>query len=762
MNPPKHNLTLIVKGTWSLAPGALKPVDEQPFTRGDAHREDDPEKVLLYPSDFAYFKPRADLVLKGTCHAPGGKPIDVCRVSFRVGSWSKALAVIGDRQWRGGMFGGHPSAPAPFKSMPVTLENAYGGAGWKYNPVGKGAVDVVSPQGSVRPMPNVEFPDRLIQDPSKGADPAGFGPLAATWPQRMSKTGSYDKKWMAERWPWFPANFDWSYFNAAPPDQQLGGYLKGDEEVAIENLHPKHALLKCVLPGLRVRCFVNERVRAHFALREVPMNLDTLFVDADAEQLVLVWRGVAEVRAPKHPELAHLLVAGEPLKEAARPLAFYVPFLWEALDRKRRAEEGDEEPDEPEEKEPPPEPEEPEPKEEALPEEPPAPPLPPLPAGVAAPPPPPATPPEVTAAQLHALEVKAMLNAQAALAERAMPVPKAIADAAAAPPPAAEPAEPDEPEEPGEAAPDEPPPPTRDEVMARVGRGEPLDDLDLTLMDLSGEKLAGVSFKGAVLEGADLSRCTLGGADFAGCALAHAVLRNADAAKAVFAGADLAEAHLDHANLGEATFEGADLTGASLTGARLTKAVLAGAVLAAADLTDADLSGARCDEADFTEARMHRANFTNASLKNAGLERCWAIALTATEADVTGLHAAEARLHEGRFQRVRGEDTVWESAHLYRCDFTGAVLPRAVFTGAFATEATFNAATLSEAVMREAQLSSARLHRANLLRADLVGTRFAGADLRESNLYDTELRDAVLTGANLAGAFLKMAILPRQ
>ncbi len=36
------------------------------------------------------------------------------------------------------------------------------------------------------------------------------------WTQRYSKIGNYKGNYLKERWPWFPKDFDWGYFNAAP------------------------------------------------------------------------------------------------------------------------------------------------------------------------------------------------------------------------------------------------------------------------------------------------------------------------------------------------------------------------------------------------------------------------------------------------------------------------------------------------------------------------------------------------------------------
>jgi uncharacterized protein YjbI with pentapeptide repeats len=112
--------------------------------------------------------------------------------------------------------------------------------------------------------------------------------------------------------------------------------------------------------------------------------------------------------------------------------------------------------------------------------------------------------------------------------------------------------------------------------------------------DLSGTRLASLSFWGA-----DLTEAELRGADLRGCDLDHAQLSRAvlsaaclssascwgaNMSQAVLAKADLSGAKLDHADLRGADLRGADLTNASLWGAHLEGADLRGVVgLASSD-----------------------------------------------------------------------------------------------------------------------------------------------------------------------------------
>jgi len=328
LNFPGHSLTLIVKGTFDLKPDqTATPSEEQLFLAGDEFYLDDDEMQgsPRYEADFAYFKPRADLLLVGKCHAPRGKPIPACQVTFRVGEKSRSLAVFGDRYWKRNALGVQTiTEPEPFTEMELRYENSFGGQDYKYNPVGKGHRKEETNAGkNMRLLPNVEAPDSLIDSPRSRPQPAGFGPLGRMWEQRFSRMGTYKGKWLEERWPWFPTDFDWGHFNAAPPEMQLEGYLRGDEALYFQNLHPEQARYQSRLPGLRVRCFVNtatevETDQARFD--EVSMVLDTLWIDMDAQKLVLVWRGWTEVLSEDYEEVRHVFIMSEPLEAAAQPV----------------------------------------------------------------------------------------------------------------------------------------------------------------------------------------------------------------------------------------------------------------------------------------------------------------------------------------------------------------------------------------------------------------------------------------------------------
>ena len=186
---------------------------------------------------------------------------------------------------------------------------------------------------------------------------------------------------------------------------------------------------------------------------------------------------------------------------------------------------------------------------------------------------------------------------------------------------------------------------SRDDVVRKVQRGEPVARADLREIDLSH----------AVLERADLRRSDLEGANLEGARLAGAQLRNVSLREAYLVAADLREANLENAdlegarlegadlrgaNLSRASLEGANLTGARLGGAELSYAQLESAVLGGADLTNAILVHAELSHAYLGGAKLTGAKLTNADLTKANLEEA-----DLRQADLTGAELKGANLN---------------------------------------------------------------------------------------------------------------------
>ncbi|MFH1135202.1 MAG: DUF2169 domain-containing protein [Pseudomonadota bacterium] len=290
--------------------------------------------------DAAMPKPKAEVLLKAHCFAPSGKPTRAAMASFRLGRLEKSLLVFGARRWekKTGVVW-VITAPEPFTQMEISYHNAFGGPGFPWNPVGKGFAPIGTPGGAeFRPLPNIEDPKKNIGSPDDRPFPAGFGPHDQSWPQRASKLGTYDKKWLRTAWPFFPDDLNWTFFNTAPEDQQMEGFFQGDETCAFENLHPQKPRLESRLPGLRQRCFVrvNSGADRELIFKEVKTRLNTVWFFPRAERGVAIFRGLVSAIDDEASDMANLFLAQERLRDPLKDQQFYLEKLEKALDRRVR------------------------------------------------------------------------------------------------------------------------------------------------------------------------------------------------------------------------------------------------------------------------------------------------------------------------------------------------------------------------------------------------------------------------------------------
>ncbi|AKT43714.1 DUF2169 family type VI secretion system accessory protein [Chondromyces crocatus] len=701
VKPPHDARVVIVKATFDLVPDGKARLRSDPdLPTGDMHAEGDPVRSVLYPSDFAIFKPRADVTLSGHAYAPGrGAP--AARARFQFGQpgagFDRRIAVFGERRWERAVVALAPTEPRPFVRIPLLHENAYGGPGFDANPVGSGRA--AGPDGAVY-LPLLEDPERLIRDPNDAPTPVGFGAVPARWRRRADLLGTYDARWHKERWPWFPEDFDWAYFQAAPPAQQLDT-LRGDEPFALEGMHPDHPRLEGRLPGLRARAFAQRTREAGGELIEVRLRLDTAHFDVDALKLNLVWRGVLEVRDDDASEIAEIFVMSESTSEPpARPEEVMSQYL------AARAARG-------------------------MPSEDPGA----LPANDGA-----AAPADPAGDRVRERLAGASVPAVGAAAAAAALAPPADTPASGAASPAGAPVTP---MTPAEAA------AVRAEIEARLVAGESLDGLDLAGADLSSMDLAGRSLVGTNLQGARLIACRLSGANLTEAQLSHAALDDAQLDGANLTRADLTEASLTGARLDGAELSSADLSRAKAFRASFRKARGEHPNLSGADLSEARFEGAEILGPDLTAASLDGAIFDGAVLPAIRLYDARGARVSFREARLEGARADGVSLVGASFDGLQARGGVWDRAALDGASFLGATLCESSFARASAERAIFSNADLTDGRLGRAALAGASFIKANLMRANLESTDLTGADLRGANLHAAETWKAKLSGARL-------------
>jgi len=762
-SPGDWRLVVAVKATVELPrEGVASLAEEQAFVTGDLFWDDDPERSLAYAEDLALIKPRGEVWITGTVRAP--EPVRELSCLARVGDVQVRFSVVGDRWWRAD---GGQTEPEPFTEMPLCWERCFGGPRFEANPVGRGIEpDPDDPQGRVT-LPNIERHGRLIRSPGERPEPAGAWPIPRTWPERMRHLGrEYGSAYLRDRWPYFPGDFSWTYFQAAREAQRIDGFWRGDELLELASLHPRHRRVRCALPGIKPRVFVYERATARGQLREVGLVLDTVAIDAGEGRAHLVWRGASPCAGEELAELSHLYLTHEALGQPRRASEYVEAFVarLEAMWEEEHGFEAQERPAPPaapvRAPEPPrvdaPSPEQPASLEEQMVErrrqaielgvpEPVADVL------FAVPEPAEAPAPDVLRA---ALEASARAASELGFDGAAEALREAL-DVTAPAEPAADRQRPEPPR--GLWTSQE----LRDEVQRRVEVGEPLARLqltgaDLSLMDLSGQDLSSsillradlshATLDGARLDGATLDEARLEGASLRGASLRGATLSLAEASGADFTGAALVEASAERAIMDAALFDRIDAAGFELE-----ESYCVGASFVGARLVEAELARSNFDEANFRGATLDDARFEGASLRRTCLDQVQGARLRASD----GADLSEAAV---RWSELAG--STFADSICIGTRFTESTLTKASFAGT-----RLEGAELLAVSARGASFDGARMAGVSLAGADLLGARFEGADLRladlsGANAFSAEFWNAVtdearLDGANLEGTKLR-------
>jgi len=284
-----------VKATFDIKPDGSTEVSKEqpPVLRVPEYQGEPGKSSIKYEADLILTKKTTDVLVIGHAYAPIGYTATGIDVGFKVGPLTKLLRVYGDRHWD--IEGGWSTAK-PFEKMPLIYERAFGGADhrsdnpdrdWDWrNPVGTGfAVSRLNLAGEA--LPNIEYPNQLLQSWNDRPEPAGFGPLCSHWQPRASFAGTYDDNWMKNRQPLLPEDFDDRFYQCAPIDQQTPFFLNGGESAALKGLTPDGGLLHFLLPKI----YLGFETRFYDGSREIHKNrkLHTIIIEPDFPRVSLVW-----------------------------------------------------------------------------------------------------------------------------------------------------------------------------------------------------------------------------------------------------------------------------------------------------------------------------------------------------------------------------------------------------------------------------------------------------------------------------------------
>lgn len=311
-------LVVVAKGTFGIPDHPdLEPqlLEEQvPLVMTDIFTGEPGFSAPLYEIDYSPRKPRCDVLLNGSAYAPGGRPATKVQVTMQVGSLTKSFNVFGKRVWQSSTLSMSPSAPEPFTVMPISYGNAFGGIDkpgedpnshvwYPLNPAGVGYHPKTPPKAFVgKPLPNTEEISNPVSRPDGSYKPMAFGPLGRSWQPRIKWGGTYDKKWIDEKLPFLPDDFDDRYFQCAAEDQQTE-YLDGGEEVILTNL-TKRGRTAFKLPVLKEPFDLSYKKGEQ---RRIGGTIDTLVLEPDLARFTLSLRLSFPLRRNLH-EISQIAV----------------------------------------------------------------------------------------------------------------------------------------------------------------------------------------------------------------------------------------------------------------------------------------------------------------------------------------------------------------------------------------------------------------------------------------------------------------------
>jgi hypothetical protein len=295
----RERVVVVIKGTYEIPPAghaARLAAEQAPLVMADEFTGEPGLSAVLYESDFAPLKPRCDVLVNGSAHAPGGQPVERVTVGLRVGPIEKYFEVVGDRVWEDGALGATPASYPRFTSVPISYDRAWGGVdvdpedpervdAFYDNPVGVGYYPVSGDMPVGKPLPNTHELGKPIEGRTGSHRPMSLGAVGRQFKTRYPYAGTYDEDWVDNVFPFLPADFDPLYFQSAPADQQMP-YPQAGEWIELTGLTPEGRTVFQIPPFDLPVEFTDREFR-----REVVWPvLDTIVIEPDLGRFTLAWR----------------------------------------------------------------------------------------------------------------------------------------------------------------------------------------------------------------------------------------------------------------------------------------------------------------------------------------------------------------------------------------------------------------------------------------------------------------------------------------
>jgi len=290
-------LRIVLKASYEISPDEqlLQAENQADIIMEDQYWGKPGDSSVRYESDITLDKPYTDIIINGHAYAPQGRGVREMDVYVHYQKrLLKRLRIFGDRKWNKGLFGWHKTTPEPFRKMPIVYDRAYGGSDEKgsepRNRSGTGYSSSLDNKFKGTSLPNVEFPDQLIKSPRNKPTPAGLGVISKHWEPRLSFAGTYDNRWIEDRFPLLPLDFDMRFNQSVPRDQWVNR-PQGSEIVEIMGM-TKEGNLKFQLPECLL---INIILHYKTHTEKKSMDIDTVFIEPDEHRVTLTWRSSADI-----------------------------------------------------------------------------------------------------------------------------------------------------------------------------------------------------------------------------------------------------------------------------------------------------------------------------------------------------------------------------------------------------------------------------------------------------------------------------------
>lgn len=289
-------LVIAVKATFNLKQKRCVLADEPaPVCLVDEFYGKPGSSSLRYENELVFKKPRTDLIINGHAYAPQSNPIKTIDVSVRIHRYQKSIRIYGERFFYQSFLKLAISEPQPFIKMPLIYEKAFGGVDSNHddpkqhgeearNLIGAG-FGMIASHLKDKPLPNLEDPQEPIRSWKDRPKPAGFGLICKHWMPRRQYLGTCDQKWLKERMPLYPLDFNYRFFQGAHPDLRADSHLLGGELVELTHLTPE-GHLSFELPHIKLGL----KTRLSGQWIEHSAQLGSVIIEPDIPRLMLVWQ----------------------------------------------------------------------------------------------------------------------------------------------------------------------------------------------------------------------------------------------------------------------------------------------------------------------------------------------------------------------------------------------------------------------------------------------------------------------------------------